>query len=196
MVLHLRIARKHGSSGLQSRCHCHCVLSLRFSWAIPENREIKKWKFSFFCQRHARHVLSTSFDTFVATYRVTNFLPKLMDMLLFSVEKNEFPFLVFPYFRVMPFSWQDIFTLRYVSYKLNNVLDIERHFALARYLAVSADSAAGGAGSSGDSDDVTRLRRTRIFFALFCIQSGTDRFCRNSISQVNKDAYQRRSHAV
>ena len=53
----------------------------------------------FFCQRHA---LSTSFDIFVVTYRVTFFLPKLVDMLLFSMEKTEFPFLVFPYFRVMP----------------------------------------------------------------------------------------------
>ncbi len=43
-----------------------------------------------------------SFDIFVITYRVTNFLPKLVDMLLFSTEKTEFPFLVFPYFRVMP----------------------------------------------------------------------------------------------
>ena len=42
-----------------------------------------------------------SFDIFVVTCRVTNFLPKLVDMLLFSMEKTEFPFLVFPYFRVM-----------------------------------------------------------------------------------------------
>ena len=53
----------------------------------------------FFRQRHA---LLTSFDIFVVTYRVTNFLPKLINMLLFSTEKTEFPFLVFPYFRVMP----------------------------------------------------------------------------------------------
>ena len=54
----------------------------------------------FLCQRHA---LLTSFDIFVVTYRVTNFLPKLVDMLLFSTEKKtEFPFLVFPYFPVMP----------------------------------------------------------------------------------------------
>ncbi len=33
--------------------------------AIPENTEIKKWKFSFFCQRHA---LSVSFDIFVVTF--------------------------------------------------------------------------------------------------------------------------------
>ncbi len=64
--------------------------------AIPENREFKKWKFSFFHQRHALWM------SFVVTYRVTNLLPKLVDMLLFSMEKTEFPFLVFPYFRVMP----------------------------------------------------------------------------------------------
>ena len=49
-----------------------------------------------------RHTLLRSFDIFVITYRVTNFLPKLVAMLLFSVEKTELPFLVFPYFRVMP----------------------------------------------------------------------------------------------
>ena len=67
--------------------------------AIPENREFKKWKFSFFCQRHA---LSTSFDIFVVTYRVTKFLPKLMDMLLFSMEKNWISIFCFPYFPVLP----------------------------------------------------------------------------------------------
>ncbi len=36
--------------------------------AIPENREFKKWKFSFF---HQRHALSMIFDIFVITYRVT-----------------------------------------------------------------------------------------------------------------------------
>ena len=49
-----------------------------------------------------RHVLWTGFDIFVVTYRVTNFLPELVDMLLFSAEKTEFPFLVCPYFPVMP----------------------------------------------------------------------------------------------
>ncbi len=53
--------------------------------ATPEHREVKKWKFSFFRQRHA---LWTGFDIFVVTYRVTNFLPELVDMLLFSTEKN------------------------------------------------------------------------------------------------------------
>ncbi len=50
----------------------------------------KKWKFSFF---HQRHALSMSFDIFVGTCRVTNVLPKLLHMLLFSMEKMEFPFL-------------------------------------------------------------------------------------------------------
>ncbi len=57
-------------------------------------------KFSFFYQRHA---LSTSFDIFVVTYRVTNFLLKLIDMLLFSAEKTDFPCFEIPYFRVLPF---------------------------------------------------------------------------------------------
>ncbi len=67
--------------------------------AIPENREMKKMKFSFF---HQRHALPTSFDIFAVTYRVTNLLPKLVDMLLFSAEKTEFPFFEFPYFWVLP----------------------------------------------------------------------------------------------
>ena len=84
-------------------CGLYLPAEYWLNMAIPENREIKKWKFSFFCQRHA---LSTSFDIFVVTYRGTNFLPKLVNMLLFSTEKTEFPFLVFPYFRVMPLiSW-------------------------------------------------------------------------------------------
>ena len=53
--------------------------------AIPKNRDMKKiMKFSFF---HQRHALSTSFDIFV-NYGVTNFLPKLVDKLLFSAEKK------------------------------------------------------------------------------------------------------------
>ena len=62
-------------------------------WAIrgwfgqyPKIGENKKWKFSFFF--HQRHALSMSLNIFVVTYRVTNFLPKLVDMLLFSTEKN------------------------------------------------------------------------------------------------------------
>ncbi len=38
------------------------------------------------------------FDILVVTYRVTNFLPKLVDMLLFSMEKTEFLFFCFPLF--------------------------------------------------------------------------------------------------
>ena len=51
---------------------------------------------------HQRHALWMSFNIFVVTYRVTNFLPKLVNMLLFSVKKTEFPFLVSPYFRLLP----------------------------------------------------------------------------------------------
>ncbi len=53
----------------------------------------------FFCQRHA---LSTNFYFFVATYRVTNFMPKLDEMLLFCWKKPEFLFFVFPYFWELP----------------------------------------------------------------------------------------------
>ena len=67
--------------------------------AIPENREFQKWKFKYFPWKT---YIVTSFDIFVITYRVINFLPKLVHMLLFSTEKTKFPFLVFPYFRVMP----------------------------------------------------------------------------------------------
>ncbi len=49
----------------------------------------------------SKTALLTSFDIFVVTYRVINFSPKLVDMLLFSAEKTEFPFLVFPYFPVV-----------------------------------------------------------------------------------------------
>ncbi len=70
-----------------------------WKWAIPENREFQKWKLSFFCPRHT---LSMSFYIFVITYRVTNFLPKLVYMLLFSTEKTEFPFFEFPIFGCCP----------------------------------------------------------------------------------------------
>ena len=68
----------------------------------------------FFCQRHA---LLISFDIFIVTYTygVTNFLPKLVNMLLFSTEKTEFPFLVFPYFRVnalRPYIYPPFYPLR------------------------------------------------------------------------------------
>ncbi len=60
---------------------------------------MKKMKF---CSFHQRNTLSTSFNIFVVTYRVTNFLPKLVDLLLFSAEKTKFPFFEIPYFRVLP----------------------------------------------------------------------------------------------
>ena len=63
--------------------------------AIPEKRENKKWKFSFF---HQRHALLMNFDIFVVTYRVTNFLPKLVNMPLFSAEKNWISIFCFPLF--------------------------------------------------------------------------------------------------
>ncbi len=77
---------------------------------IPKNSELKKRKKRnsfFFCQRHA---LSMSFDIFVVTYRVTNFLPKLVNMLtFFSVGTTEFPSLEFPIFgycRIVTRPWR------------------------------------------------------------------------------------------
>ncbi len=73
---------------------------LQDSWgklAIPENRKFKKRKSSFF---HQRHALWTSLDIFVVTYRVTNFLPKLLNMLLFFYGKKlNFYLLNSPIFR-------------------------------------------------------------------------------------------------
>ena len=66
-------------------------------WAIPENREMKKMKFSFF---HQRHILLKSFDIFSVTYGVTNFLPKLVN--IFCRKKLNFHFFEFPYFLVLP----------------------------------------------------------------------------------------------
>ncbi len=50
-------------------------------------------KFSFF---HQRQALSRSFDIFIVTYGVINFLPKLVHMLLFSAGggKPNFHFLI------------------------------------------------------------------------------------------------------
>ena len=53
-------------------------------------------KFSFF---HQRHALLTRKDIFVIIYRVTNFLPKLLDMLLFSAEKKNKKKLNFHFFK-------------------------------------------------------------------------------------------------
>ncbi len=44
-----------------------------------------------------------SFDIIVVTYRVPNFLPKLVDTLLFSGERTEFPFLNSSIFGCCPF---------------------------------------------------------------------------------------------
>ena len=61
----------------------------------PIIRENKKWKFSFF---HQRHAWSMSFHIFIVTYRVTNCLPKLVHMLLFSMENFFFFFFSIPFF--------------------------------------------------------------------------------------------------
>ena len=42
--------------------------------------------------------MSMSFDIFVVTYRVTNFVPKLVNMLLFSTKKNWISIFGFPLF--------------------------------------------------------------------------------------------------
>ena len=74
---------------------------------FPKIGTWKKMKFRFFFRQ--RHALSTSFDIFVVAYRVTNFLPKLINILLFSAtyyyflrKKTEFPFFEIPYFRALP----------------------------------------------------------------------------------------------
>ncbi len=58
-----------------------------------------------------------SFDILVVTYGVTNFLPKLIHMLLFSTEKkmNFHFFFGFPYFRVLPLIPQQrlLFSIRH-----------------------------------------------------------------------------------
>ena len=73
----------------------------------PQSRQypkIRTWKNGIQFFFHQRHILWTSFDIFIVTYRVTNFLPKLVDMLLFSTEKTEFPFFEFPIFGFCPLS--------------------------------------------------------------------------------------------
>ena len=56
-----------------------------------------------FCQRHA---LSTSFNIFVVTKWMTNFLPKLVDMPLYSMEKTEFLFFNSPIFGFCWLFWK------------------------------------------------------------------------------------------
>ncbi len=54
-----------------------------------------------------RHALSMSFNIFVITHRVTNFLPKLMDMLLFSTgKKNWISIFLIPLFLGVALSMQ------------------------------------------------------------------------------------------
>ena len=69
--------------------------------AKPENREMKNMKIiSFFPSKTS--IVRPVLTFFVVTYRVTNFFPKLVNMLLFSTrKKTEFPFLEFAYFRVL-----------------------------------------------------------------------------------------------
>ena len=93
-----------GTTALCNLCK-KCHSELRFTDADgqhPKIGESKKWKFNFFYQRHA---LSMNFNIFVITYRETNFLPKLVDMLLFSPGKKLnffFFFFSIPYFSVLP----------------------------------------------------------------------------------------------
>ena len=60
----------------------------------------KKWNSVFWSKTC---IVDKFWPVFVVTYRVTNFLPKLLNMLLFSAEKTEFPFFEIPYFRVLPY---------------------------------------------------------------------------------------------
>ncbi len=101
-------------------------------------REVKKWKFSFF---HQRHALSTSFDIFVVTYRVTNFLPNLFDMLLFCMKKKlNLHFWFSPIFRLcqrVVMAWWHcpvhIFLLARQEKGWNFLLNLEEFLALFIY---------------------------------------------------------------
>ncbi len=80
-----------------------CLFLSKSECAVCPTRQhpkIGKWKsvVFFFCPRHT---LSRSFDIFGVTYRVINFLPKLVHMLLFLWKKTEFYFFN-PYFPVLP----------------------------------------------------------------------------------------------
>ena len=77
----------------------HAYLYNQCSWQYPKIGTWKKRNSVFFPQRHA---LSTSFDIFMVTYRVTNFLPKLVDCYYFLWKKLNFHFLKSPFFRVLP----------------------------------------------------------------------------------------------
>ena len=72
----------------------------------PKIGNSKKKKLSFFPSKTR---IVTSFDIFVVTYRVTNFLPKLINMPSFSMQKKtEFLFFEFTYFRILPIPQADI----------------------------------------------------------------------------------------
>ncbi len=84
----------------------------------------KNWNSVFSIKHmHCRWVL-----IFVLTYRVTNFLPKLVDMLLFSAgKKTEFPFFVFPYFPVLPCYdvWCFVFSVPEMKRNTDTITDRE-----------------------------------------------------------------------
>ena len=100
--------------------------------------------FSFF---HQRHALSTCFDIFVVTYRVTNFLLKLVDMLLFSAEKN---------------NWISIFW----NPLLPKACSDDR-FKICLKIAKQADSEHIWCENTGDSDAslVTKQQRSKPGFS-------------------------------
>ncbi len=100
-----RMLRAEKASGVDNQCPVVAQSAEKYStvnWtdltrpniastqAIRKNSELKK-KFSFLIQRLT---LLTIFDIFV----VTNFLPKLVDMLLFCTKKTAFPFFEIPIF--------------------------------------------------------------------------------------------------
>ncbi len=64
---------------------------------MPENREFKKKKIQFFPSK--TYIVDKCWHFCSHLERVTNFLPKLVDMLFFSVgKKADFPFFKFPIF--------------------------------------------------------------------------------------------------
>ncbi len=64
-------------------------------WAIPKNKDMKKTEFSFF---HQGHVLLTSFEIFVVTYKVVAKTGR--HAILFY--RKKFPFLKSPILRCCP----------------------------------------------------------------------------------------------
>ncbi len=66
---------------------------------IPENREFKKWKLTFF---HGRHGLSISLEIFVVTYRVTIFCQNWLTCYYYLLKKLNFHFFFSPIFGLCP----------------------------------------------------------------------------------------------